>query len=369
MAERIYYLITDLDPGGAEKTLVALVTRLDRARYEPAVGCLKSEGPLAATLRDAGIPVESFGMTPLSLPFAAIRLAGTLRRFRPVILHTWLFHANLAGRFAAKMAGVPAVISSIRVAEGERRWHLVSDRMTQGLVSHNLAVSEGVRDFSIRQGGISPDKITVIPNGVDANACAAAVPLSRESLGIPEGAPVILTVARLDRQKAVETLLAAVPEVLDRHPSAIFIIAGEGPRRGPLENEARRRGITPAVRFLGKRDDVPQLLKTADMFALPSRWEGMPNALLEAMAAGIPVAATRVPGIREIIRDGETGHLFPPDDPAALARIIIRMLSDPEATRRLGTNAAAHVRQFHRFETMVEHTMKIYEEVLRVGES
>ena len=342
---RIALLITDLDTGGAERNLATLAAGLDRERFEVAVASIMPPGRIGEELAAKGIPVTDLGMTHRANLFAFIRLVRWLKETRPEILHTWLFHANVLGRLAAKFAKVPRIVSSIRVAE-PRRWHLWLDRRTSSRADVILANSPSLRDYAAAHG-IPDAKLRVIPNAVDLPQFASTPRKTRE-------VPVALFVGRLAEQKGVDLLLRAAA----RTPGVRFRIAGDGPDRDSLAKLARELGLSN-VEFLGQSERVAELLADADVLVAPSRWEGMPNVVLEAMAARVPVVATDVVGTRDLIRNDENGLLVPVDDAPALASAIARMLSEPGVADRLA-EAGRETAQKHSPEAMIHAHEQLY---------
>lgn len=300
-ARRIAFCITDLDPGGAERALVEIVTRLDRAEWEPHVYCLGPEAPLADVLRKRGVCVVCLGAKSARDLGIVRRLASDFRKLQPAIVQSFLFHANVASRIAAKWANVPVVVSGLRVAEREKRWHVWLDRWTGAAKHHAVCVSSDVADWAVQQLKLSPARVHVIPNGVDFDRFAHAVPLSREELGLPLESRLLVAVGRLHRQKGFDVLIDAVAPLLGADRKRHLLIAGEGPDRKALTSQVARLGLQNHVHLPGRIEDIPGLLKGADLFVLSSRWEGMPNVLLEALSAGTPVVATSVEGVRDIL--------------------------------------------------------------------
>jgi glycosyltransferase involved in cell wall biosynthesis len=358
-------VITELDVGGAEKALVSLATGLDRRRWAPNVIALGPEAPLAAPIRAAGVAVECLGVNP-SQPLGAVaRLASALRRQGPDLVQSFLFHANVAARLAAPWAGGPWVIGGLRVAERRKRWHLAVDRLTAPLASGAVCVSEGVRRFSREAGGWRDDRLTVIPNAVDVAPFDSAVAVPRESLGVPPGAFLTLYVGRLNVQKALPVLLDAAELVIASRPDWHLALAGDGPEHDWLRSRlATSPALAAKVHPLGPRGDVPGLLKTADLLVLPSLWEGMPNVVLEAMAARRAVVATAVEGTEDLVIPGETGWLIPPGDAPALSAALLAAASDPERLRRMGEAARGRVEVFHSPEQTVRAYERLWGEIL-----
>ena len=338
-AKPIAFCITDLDAGGAERALVQLVVRLDRSRWNPVVFCLSKPGILVADLEKAGVHVECLGAGSIGNLSVVFRLFRRLRRLRPVILQTFLFHANIVGRVAGRLAGVPRIVSGIRVAEQRSRFRLWLDRVTERLITRHVCVSRAVADFSIERGRLSPDKIVVIPNGVNAQRFANAIPADLSPYGIPPGSQTLLFVGRLDPQKGPWLLVRAVKGLLPVHRNLHLLMVGDGPLAAELKDWTRAQRLDDRIHFAGWRPDVPSLLKAVDALVLPSRWEGMPNVVLEAMAAGRPVIATRVEGVRELVTDRETGLLVEPESVESLAGAIALLLAEPDLGREAGRKA------------------------------
>jgi glycosyltransferase involved in cell wall biosynthesis len=330
-----------------------------------AVYCLARPGRLVEALEQAQIPVTCFGAQGLRDAGVVWQLARALRHQRPALLQTFLFHANLAGRLAGWRAGVPKVISGIRVAEHRTRMHLWLDRITNRLVDRNVCVSQAVADFSIRRAKLDPRKIIVIPNGVDAARFSAASPADLKQYGIPVGSRTFLFVGRLDQQKGLSYLLAAWQRLVATHPALQLLLVGEGPLRPALEAQIVELGLTASVRLLGWREEIPELMRAVDCVVLPSLWEGMPNVVLEAMAAGLPVVATRVEGTQEVIQDGRTGWLISPRSVSELTRALTEVIADPAAAQLRGECGRELVQQQFTWEAMVNRYEQLYRIVLK----
>lgn len=361
---RIAFCITDLDVGGAERMFVELVTRLDRRRWEPRVYCLSKPGALAARLEATGISVTCFNASNLKIWSVVSRLASELNKFQPWLLQSFLYHANLAGRVAARMAGVPQVVSGIRVAERRGRWRLWVDWLTQSFVDHNVCVSQAVAKFSIRRSWLKTAKVSVIPNGVDFDRFANATPIDRVTFGFSQAAPLVLFVGRLDPQKAPFVLLEAFARLIDRHADWQLLFVGDGPLRDDMQRWIVQRKLESSIRLVGWRADVPGLLKSADALALPSLWEGMPNIVLESMAAGLPVVVSHVEGTDELIRDGETGLLVTPGSVEELEQKIEKVLLSGESLTSLSKSAQHTVLKDFTIESMVEKYEQLYVRLL-----
>jgi glycosyltransferase involved in cell wall biosynthesis len=359
---RILFVITDLDAGGAEKCCAQLAIGLDRARWEPSVCSLAAPGVLADELSSRGIPVHSlYARGARDFSRSVWRLTRIMRRTRPELVQTFLFHANVVGRLAARCAGVPRVFSSIRVAEKRHRYHLVVENLTCRLSDRIVCVSQAVGRFTRRHSHVPPQRLLVITNGVDVDAIDGVPGIDRRALGILPDALLALYVGRLDRQKGVDVLLHAFARVRHRLPQLALVVAGAGPERDALVALARELGIDAHAHFLGWRGDVPALCTAADFLVMPSRWEGMPNAVLEAMAAGLPVIATRVEGSSELVQDGDTGKLVASDSVEELADSMIALATDRATRERYGRNGRDRVRQAFSLQRMIADYERLYE--------
>ncbi len=332
--------------------------RLNPQRWRPAVFCLDKRGLLVDTLLEANVPCECLNIRRQRPLQAVTRLARGLRRFKPQLVQSFMFHANLLTRFAAGWAGSPWVIGGLRVAERQKRWHLTLDRLTAVLSTGSVCVSHGVLRFSRDIAGLDPQRLTVIPNGIEIAPFVAAVPVPRATLGIPANAHLALYIGRLDRQKGLPDLLQAAEQVISERPDWHLALAGDGPCRDWLIRHIVDSNLLHGrVHWLGRRNDIPSLLKSTDVLVHASLWEGMPNSVLEAMAAGIAVIGTAVEGTEDLIVPGQTGWLVPPNDAVTLARVLLEAAESPERLRRYGR--AGQLRAEHEFS--LEQTVAAYE--------
>ena len=366
MAIPIAFCITELDPGGAERAFVRLVKGIDRQEWAPHVITLRDGGSLADELRAAGLPVHSVALNRSTQAWAGLRrLTQALRDIRPQILQTWLYHANLLGRVAAWRAGVPHVVAGIRVAEQRSRWRLRFDRWTSSLVERHVCVSEGVAEFMHRSAGIPRDRLIVVPNGVDFERYAQASPADLTLLGIPPLFPTITFAGRLDPQKDPFLFLEAAGLAAQVETGLHFLLVGEGPLRGAIEDWIRDHRLEQRVHLAGWSDTLEGILKRSAAFVLSSRWEGMANVLLEAMAAGTPVIATDVEGVREVLSDGLSGQVVPSRDPKALCAAILDVFRDPAGAADRAQSAQRLVRERHTWSEFVRSHEHLYKKLLR----
>ncbi len=361
---RIAFCITDLDAGGAERALVQIVTRLDRQRWEPHVFCLDAGGVLAPELRAAGIEVVCLGARRRRDVLVVRPLYRHLATLRPAILQTFLFHANIIGRLAGTAARVPVIVSGIRVAEQRSRVRLWLDRVTDRFVTRHVCVSYDVADFSTTRGGLPNDKIHVIPNGVDFERYANAAPTDLTQFGVPRGSRVLLFVGRLDPQKGPLQLLETAAELFVDHSDLHLVMVGDGPLAAELRAWTVFRSLESRIHFVGRQTDVAGLMRASDVFVLPSQWEGLPNVVLEAMAAGTPVVATEVEGVSELITEGKTGAVVPRNGDFSLAQGIGRALGDQKRAREMALEAQTIVKERFTWPLVAAEYQRLYGNLL-----
>lgn len=374
---RVVHLIESLGVGGAERRLASDLRWLDRERYDHRVIYLMAADALGAEIRALGVPVRGLGMRSLrDWRIGIFRLARLLRKWRPRVLHTQVFGADVYGRLAAALVGVPLVISTVQTVPYDRRLarffsvkRKVADRLTARLWTDRfVAVSEPVRDVLISEFGVSPSRVCVIPNGVDVTRFSPRTPdrtaQSRAFFGLNEQAFVILSVGRLIPEKDHDTLLRAFQTIVHHLPRARLLLAGDGPLRGDLEGLVRELGLQGQVTFLGARPDVDRLLHAADLFVLPSLREGLPVALLEAMASEVPVIASAIPPHLAVLRAGQTGWLVPVKDPEALGAAMLDTAMDREKASAVARRGHAHVITRFSAEACACQLQTLYEDLL-----
>lgn len=347
---RLALVITELEPGGAERCLVNLATRLDKQEFAPVVYSLRPRPPaskdlLVRQLAEAGVPAQFLDLTRQTQYFSAIRhLARLLAEQQAEVVQTFLFHANVVGAQAARRAGVPFVCTGIRVAD-PRRWRTTVERFATSKADRFVCVSQSVADFC-RARGFAEEKLVVIPNGIDVNRWKTAIPADLMEFGLPAGARAIVFAGRLDEQKGLDDLVGALPAVLKQVANAHLLLVGDGPRRFALHELAAKLGVAERVHFAGWQSEMPPIFAAAELVVLPSRWEGMPNVVLEGMAAGLPVMATRAEGVEELLGDAASEQVVPIGDRHGLADRICHILAHPALAKDLGkcnsTRASLH---------------------------
>ncbi|HEY3242023.1 MAG TPA: glycosyltransferase [Phycisphaerae bacterium] len=358
---RLLYVITDLQRGGVPLHLYRLARHVREHGFEPRVVSLAPPGPVSAMLEEAGIATAACEARGAWDARAVLRLGRHIAAFAPELIHSFLFHANVAAGLAARQAGFDRarVISEIQTVEIERRWHLVVERFTYRLCRVIVGNSPSVIEHLRVAARVPNEYLHLIMGGVDAAAIRSATPLSKTALGLPPNDPVVMWVGRMDPVKGLDELIAAMVRVR-AHTACRLVLVGDGPYREHIERAARRGGLADAVLFLGSRGDVSQLLPLADVFAFPSRTEGLPNALLEALAAGCPIVTTDVPGCRDIIRHEVTGLLVPRGDVRRLSDAIAKLLVDRRLGQSLGQAAALDAVERFSLNRMLSQYVELY---------
>ena len=359
---RILFVSTSTTLGGAEKTLYCLATLLDPKQLQTAaVVSLKPFGPYAERLQALGVQTLSLGLRGRPGLKHVRELAKVIDHYKPDIVHAVMYQAIQLSRLAkGRCAHKFKLVSSPRVNYRSRSAiTLLVDRALKNRDDLLIAECEASRQFLIKKLGYKPEKVKTIHNGIDvAGWPASKMDRQQKRLELRLGAQELLigAIGRLDAQKGHYVLLEALAKVRKKYPAKLVII-GEGPKHAALEAQIKRLHLADAVWLLGERDDVTAWLSTIDVFALPSLWEGLPNALLEAMALGLPVVASAVDGVPEAVRDNETGLLVPPRQVEPLARRLAELCADPALRTRLVAQARAFVfehftltRMIHQYE-------------------
>lgn len=343
---RVLHLVSTFEIKTDTKWLLQLARRIDRRRFELSAACFHGGGPIRDRLDDLGVRTHNLHCPGELDPRSVTRAARLIRAGGYDVVHTHLLRADLYGGLAARLARTPVVVSTA-YAVGEwrrvrkRRCDRLLDLVCARLPTHLLAVSNAVARDCARRLRIADERITVIHTGVDAPPVIdpGAAAAQRRAWNVPPGAPLVLTVARLSHEKGLDTLIDAWVEVVARRPDARLVVVGDGPDRGQLQSRIRDAGLSETILLAGFLPDVWPALLAADVFCLPSNSEGMPNALLEAMAAGRPIVATDVGGNPEAIEHLTSGLLVPSNDPRALADGLVQLIEDRELAERLGRAA------------------------------
>lgn len=364
---RVLYVTTSTTVGGAEKDLYHLCALINKERFEVAgVISLKPAGAYAQKLEEAGFQVESMGMGRVPMPWDPLRLAGLIRKYRPDLVHALMYKAMQLCRMARPL-GRFKLVSSPHVNYRSRPGALVAlDRILRGADDLAVLESETTARYMAEKLGYRREKLVAVHNALDPedwNPSRVDRQMKRLELGLHAMDLVLIGVGRLDVQKGHTYLLQAMAALGESHPTHL-ILAGGGPLQGALEKEAADLGLGERAHFVGEVENVAPWLSAADIFVLPSLWEGLPIALLEAMAMGLPVLASNVDGVPEAVEDGRTGLLAAPGKPEELAAGLRRLIDDPDLRRRLGEGAREKVRREFVLEKMVRGYEEAYLKVL-----
>jgi len=342
---KVVHLVEALNVGGLERNLVLLVTGLDRSRYDQEVWCMVSGGPMADLLVAKGFPVRVLKLWAYYLPHHLIGLVKRLQKAAPQIVHAHGDFAGIFGRIAALLAGVPHILMHGQNRPGEDQYlrHVWQNKVLTALADGIIACSEDTMRYYLDDEGLPSHKLVVIHNCVDTTVFRP-LPKSqtaRTELGVAEDDLVVGAVARMTEVKGHRYLVEAAPAILRQVPRVKFVLVGDGPERPGLEALAAKLGVGRHFIFTGLRRDVPDLLSLMDVFVLPTAVrEGLPLSIAEAMACRLPVVATDVGGVREVVRDGVTGFVAPPRHSDALAQAILDLLIHP--AKRAEFAAAGH---------------------------
>ena len=367
-AMRVMFLSTSMGMGGADKQLLSAAQLMHAQGHAVCIVSLTELGPMGLEARSQGIRTESLDMRRgVPDPRGLIRLIRLVRAWKPDVLHSHMIHANLMARAVRLFARVPVMVSTIHnIYEGGPLW-MAAYRISNGLVDHMTIISEAAADRFVKERIVPRELLTCVPNGVDTERFRQVKPETREavrsSIGVNDSF-VWLAVGRFEVAKDYPNMLHAFAQVCQRDSSAVLLLVGHGSLQQETESLAQSQGLGDRIRFLGVRSDVPEVMAAADGYVMSSAWEGMPIALLEAGAAGLPIVATRVGGNHEVVRDGESGFLVPPRDAEALGQAMLRLMEQtPERRRDMGERGREHVRVHYGLGRVVERWQDLYRQV------
>jgi glycosyltransferase involved in cell wall biosynthesis len=361
--DRLAYVIGELGKGGAEYQLYELLRGLDRTRFEAALFVLSAGGYWSERIRELDVPVHVIERRGSADVLRVVRLRRALKAFAPDVLQTVLWSANVYGRLAAVGLGIPLVVTAERNVIARPRWQIAVERGLDPVTDLYLVNSSAVTENLVEREGLPAGKVRVIHNGIDL----ARLPpfelertAARARAGLAPGRRLVAQVGRLAPQKDYPTFLAAAARVARSVADVDFLVIGEGSLRADLEALAQSLGLGERVRFLGLRHDVPALLGGVEVLALTSVYEGLPNVVIEAMAAGAVAVATDVGGAGELVVPGETGTLVPPRDPEAVASAVLEYLADDGRRRQCAAAARRRIEAGFSVEAMVRATAAVY---------
>lgn len=376
-AVRLLKVVTNFSSGGTEGQVHALSQGLDRKIFDFQFACLKEYGPFLKDLKQADISVREFpigSFYQFRTYMQILKLANFMRRERIQICHSYNFYSNLIAVPAARLAGVPVVLASIR----DRGVYLTAMQKkvqcwTCKFADRVLVNADAIRIWLIDQG-VEDGKINLLKNGIDMRPYRNLPSNSdiRKELDIPGNSKLIVLLARLNAQKGIVEFLNAAKQVKKRHPDAYFLIVGEKLefKKGVifkdaeyheyLQNLSETLGVSAFVRFTGHRTDVASLLSQSYLSVLPSHSEGLSNSLIESMAAGLPIVATDVGGNPELVKHGVNGLLVPVKDISALVSAINTILDDPDLASQYGKASFQFCAEHFSISKMIDKTQNLY---------
>lgn len=364
----ILHVISKLPIGGVENQLLMVLKNYDRRRFFPFVCSLSDKGDIGKEIEDLGVEVYCLNKLKHTFDWTMVKdIYHFIKKKNIKIVRTHQYHANLYGRLAAKLAKVPCIVASVHnVYTMDRKFHRrIMNKFLSRFSDKVVAVSETVKKDILKYDGLHEDEIMVIYNGIDTdsfvNRDGNAI---RKELGIPSDVPVIGTVGRLTPQKGQKCLIEAISRMKEKFTEIMLLIVGEGPIKDELKDYVNTLNINKNVIFTGSRRDVPALLSAMDIFVLPSFWEGLPNALIEAMASGKPIIASDLPPVREIFDSEKVGVIVPVRDSTAISSSIESLLNNKSRSETLGKFAKE--RAFSQFDikTAVERYTSLFENIL-----
>ena len=365
MKPRVVHIIDRLPPDGAERLLCEVLRyRSDDLDYQ--VVCLAEGGVFEPVIRAMGVPVTILGKRRGIDLRLVWRLWRWLRNNKPQIVHTHLFTADTWGRLVARLAGVPLVFSTVHsVNSWQGRVHRLVDRTLALFTTRLIACTAQVAEKLHNQDGIDARRIVTLANGVDLQRFADVTPVDIErELGASGGGPWLAVLGRLEPVKGQAYLLECLALLRDQGIEFRCVLIGDGPERESLVEKVTRLQLADRVYLAGFRDEVPAWLAAIDVLVMPSRWEGLPMALLEAMALGKPVVAHAVGGIPDVVRDGQEGLLVPPHHPQQMMQALARLLGDAALRAQMGANALSRVRSHYSAEALARAYEKLYRDAM-----
>jgi len=359
--KKVLHLITGFGVGGAEKALANNLPYLDG--FNHIICSLSGDGPIGRVLREQGFTTYCLGNGKAFSPRAIRDFRRIVKKEKPDVLVTYLIHADMFGRVFGRLFGIRKIACFLRSALDDPKYKkfFLLEKATSFLVDGYLAVSETVRQTYIKKVGIRPEKIMVIPTGVDLKRFDGIDGgQARKNLGINDNTLVLSCVAQLRPEKNHLLLLEAFGELTKKRPDAMLLLAGEGPMREQIQRSIDQSNLADKVRLLGQRDDVPRILSATDIFVLLSSYEGMSNALLEAMAAGCAIVASDIPANRELIQDGTNGYLISLGDKKTIVEKLSNLAADNGLRQRMREAALSFVTQHS-----LESTNSIFAQALK----
>jgi len=368
LVKRVLHIIDSLHLGGAQEVVLNLAT-CGSSRFRHEVATLHGHGIYWDRLKRAGIKVHSLSPHKF-LPAYLASIPWRILADKPDILHCHLIPSNIIAKPLGALLGVPVIINHDHTNDPHRidnKILLALDKSTNRFAHHIIAVAAACRDFLTTHESIRPEKISLVPNAIDLRRFSpgeASRDEARARLGLPVASRIVAGVGRLNPQKNFALFLDIAAQLAPRFPDLHFLLAGDGPEEQMLREKASALGIANRVTFSGYVADTRLVYLAADVLLMPSRYEGLPMTLLEAMAMGLPVVASKLDGIAEVIGDGSEGFLVPSDDAALFVERTAALLADAELSSRISKNARAKIEASFSVERMTSSVEDIYDRFL-----
>lgn len=361
-SKKIIYLIQSLDNGGCENMLLRTLPLL--SDFKHTIVTLKKRGELAEQMKQKGIKLINIGQNNFLDIFSYFRLLKVIKKENPNVVITYLFHADAVGRIFLQLTTKYRVVPFLRTTYNHKKYWLARffEKITKYFVKNYLANSESVKNFYVNKIGVKKEKITVIPNGIDLafyNNIERDENL-RASLGIKKEEVAIICVANLHINKGHKYLLEAFENIYKENGNTKLLLIGDGEEKENLLKQIVKYNSKNDIIFLGKRNDIPQLLKISDIFVLPTLFEGMSNAIMEAMAAGLPIITTDIPENKELIEDKITGILVPAKNSVALAQAIEKLISNSKERETLGESAKEKMKESFNIDIIISKLCQLF---------
>lgn len=370
----ILYIHQNMGTGGAEEIRSVLVKNIDKEKFRVTLCCIGEKGEIGQELAKKGFCVKAlkkgWKIQNISSTFALLKF---IRKCKPDIVHTCLFYANFHGRIAAKLAKVPIIISEEQnVDKWKKRYPpiLFTDWLLSKATDKIIVCSQAVRNFVAQNEHIKTDKLLVVPNSFDLkkfidHSSTEDNKKTKKSLGLNDKDRIFGTVGSFSVQKGHIYLIEAMKKIVSEEPSSKLLMIGAGPLEEKIRKKVDQLGLTRQIIFTGQRRDVYNLLPILEIFVLPSLWEGLPLVTLEAMAMAKPIVASKIPGITEVVIDGESGLLVPPKEPHFLAKAILNLLKETDLGKKMGTAGKTRVIRHFNPQNYVSQIEFLYETFLK----
>ncbi len=365
---RVLQLCSTSDLGGAERMVLNLGSILPRDEFEMHIGALIGSGALNLKAQELGLKTVHFKFQNAADPAGIWRLIKYCRQNKIDIVQTHGLRADSIARWAARLGGVKRVISTLHSVDPWRRTpHVALDRLTAPFVTCYVAVCDAARQAAVQREKINSATCRLVPIGVPEQEIPRdqADDIKAEFNIAPDAYPVIGILANLRDMKGHRNVIAALPAILEKNPTTIFLFAGRDDSNGAIRQAAAQAGVEHAIRFLGFVEKPARLFAVMDMLLLPSDWEGFPVSILEAMQAGVPIIATNVGGIPEMIRHMQDGLLIPPKNPAAITEFVNLLSRDFALRATLVKSADARYQANYTLVAMGHKMANVYREVLK----